>query len=121
MILNRLEKVGSQNAYQDLRSFWYQCTKKQRYTDTYAPHLPTIKEVEKVRDTTLAADGVIVYQREVTSLRAISSNVEINGEYFPRNCTCLLTLRWPVAETCVELIDEIKKISLTSVLKLIFN
>lgn len=113
--VSRIEKVGSDKCYKDLKSFWFQCTKGERYIDTRAPHLPSLEEIRKVRNDTLKADGIVVYEREVLSVRAVASNVKIEDEYFTRDCTTLLTLKWRVADTCEELLEILKKITMNRV------
>ena len=108
----RVEKVGSEKAYKDLKSWWFQVTKKEKYNDTRAPHLPSYQEIEELRRQTFKSDGIIVYEREILSIRSIASNVKIKETYYPRDCTCLLTLKYHMAETCEDLLDNLKEISL---------
>ena len=110
-LLCRLEKIPSQNAYRDLKTWWRMCSTKQSYEGIGAPQLPTIQEIKQTKDQALAAEGIITYKREVTSVRAIASSVEINDTYYPRDCTCTLTLKAPIAETCAELLERLEEIA----------
>ena len=109
----RLEKLPSQNAYRDLKTWWNMCAKGQTYWGKGAPQLPSIQEINDTKGDTLAAEGIIVFKREITSVRAVSSSVQINTEWYPRDCTCLLTLRAPIAETCAELLEKLEAIAIS--------
>ena len=110
-VLCRLEKIPSQNAYRDLKTWWNMCAKAQKFWGTGPPHLPSVQEVKQTKEHTLAAEGIIVYKREVTSARAVCSSLQINTEWYPRDCTCLLSLRFRAADTCAELVAKLEKIA----------
>ena len=107
----RYDKLPSVNAYIDLRSWWIKITKKKNYRKVWAPKFPTVEEVRQVKNETWEREGILQFEREVTSIRAIQSSVQINENWYPRNQTCLLILKKPIAETAQELEEILKDIA----------
>ena len=81
----RVDKLPSEAAYKDLKSWWMLNVSKKQCYQTNAPNLPTLQEIKDVRDSLLHADQIVKYERQVTSVRAVSSSVQINETWFPRN------------------------------------
>ena len=110
-VFGRIDKIPSQNAYRDLKTWWNMCARARIFWGTGAPHLPSVQEIKRTKADAFAAEGIIMYKREITSVRAVCSSVQINSEWYPRDCTCLLSLKYNVADTCGELLEKLEKIS----------
>ena len=108
----RYDKLPSANAYIDLRKWWIKLTKKENYRRVYAPKFPTLQEVQQAKCDAWEREDILEFEREVTSVRAIQSSVQINNNWYPRNQTCLLILKTPIAETPQELEEILKNIAL---------
>ena len=84
-VVIRIDKLPSEAAYKDLKSWWSMNVAKKRCYQTFAPNLPTLQEVKDVTKNLLHADEILEFKRQVTSVRAVSSSVQINETWFPRN------------------------------------
>ena len=109
----RREKVKTDIAYRDLVTWWRSVTKKEKSYDAYAPRFTSLKEVKEATKLAAIADDIVLCEREITSVRAMASSVQVNDTWYPRNCTASLILKSPkIAETREDLLEKLKQISL---------
>lgn len=107
----RYDRLPSKNAFNDVRTWWVKVTKKSTFYHVWAPTFPTIDEVIQAQNETWQREDVLQFEREVTSIRSIQSSVQIRENWYPRNQTCLLILKSPIAETPQELENILKTIA----------
>ena len=114
----RRKKVKTDLAYRDLKTWWRKCTKGDKSYDAYAPQLPSLSEIKKATKETQISDDMIVFEREITSVRCVASSVQVNDTWYPRNCTTTLILKSPkLGETREEVLEKIAEISSKSMQK----
>lgn len=108
----RLEKLPSESSFRDLVSWWNSTTKGEKFYDQHAPRFPQIEEIKDTLNEVLEQEEIIIFKRNVTSVRAIQSSVKVDDKWYPRNQTCLLTLKWPVEDTKEQLVTLLHGISI---------
>ena len=102
-------------------SWWNQVTKDEKFYDTWAPRLPSLQEIKETLEQTVQEDDIIQFKREVLSVRAVQSSVQIGDDWYPRNLTCLLTLKWPVADDPQALLRTLEELALGRVFNFFFS
>lgn len=113
----RYDRLPSKAAFIDLRTWWIKITKKNNYRKVWAPKFPTVDECVEAQKNAWQEEDVLQFEREITSIRAIQSSVQISENWYPRNQTCLLILKTPIAETPQELENILQTIALKGNLK----